>query len=730
MVRLLSVLLCFILPSCLWAQEAIQTQPHSGIEDLVKNLFIKGNCKNVSNITAIGNVEISIGQFSSGTDMLNVAEGIILSTGAIDLAAGPNESSEVSFAFDAPSDDPDLNQLATSDLFDVTGIEFDFVPLDNNVSFRYVFASEEYCEFVGTAFNDVFGFFVSGPDINGAFSDGGINVATLIGTNEDVSINTVNHLQNENLYVNNVTNLDAEACEIGFSPEFENLIEYDGFTIPLTASFSVIPCETYHIRLLVGDVGDAILDSAVFLESNSFDLGEKVNIRAEVPDRDEPIAYEDCVDGQFVFTRSSLIEINEPCTVDYLISGDSEATNGLDFLEIPLTITIPAGDTSFTLPISVIEDNIPEGIENLKLEFSYACDCIDPVSTELLIAESTDLAVVFEDITVCSNQTFNLTPEISGGVSPFSFLWETGITSDTLVGSTTESTNYTVTITDFCGDTSINTVSVNLQETPSATLDGIFDLCENEDIGIPVQLEGNPPWSIEYHINEIQQTPINNILVNPYYLDIEGIGTYTITAFNDAYCEGNITGNALVEQNSFMVAAEVTAPSCPNSLDGSIELTQLEAIFPYMVAWNPATEDSLLLDNLPVGIYTLSITDGNDCLYEEIFNLEPNSDDLEECAPFYIPNSFSPNNDGINDNFSIFLEPESIVKSVSSLQIFSRWGELIFEQQDFVPNNGATNWQGKHKGKPLDTGIYIYKIIFALEDESQILVSGDVTLLR
>ena len=107
-----------------------------------------------------------------------------------------------------------------------------------------------------------------------------------------MSINNINHLDNETFYVSNITTTDAQNCQIPFIPSFQDSIEYDGFTITLTASFQVIPCETYHIRLVIGDVGDANLDSAVFLESKSFDLGEKINVRAEVPGRSEAIAYE------------------------------------------------------------------------------------------------------------------------------------------------------------------------------------------------------------------------------------------------------------------------------------------------------------------------------------------------------------------------------------------------------------------------------------------------------
>lgn len=730
MFKFFTLLCCLCCLSHLGAQEGIQTENNLGVEDLVKNVFIKGNCRNVSNITAIGNEIFSIGQFDKGANIIKVKDGIILSTGDIDLAHGPNDRSGASYAFNVASNDPDLSELATANLFDVTGITFDFVPLNDKVTFRYVFASEEYCEFVGTSFNDVFGFFVSGPGINGTFDNNAINVANLIGTNEDVSINTVNHLDNTNLYVNNVTNLDAEACNITFSPEFEDAIEYDGFTVPLTASFQVIPCETYHIRLVLGDVGDANLDSAVFLESNSFDLGEKVNIRAEVPGSDELTAYESCIDGQFIFTRSSLSNINEDCTIEYSISPDSEAINGVDFLEIPLSVTIPAGDTSFILPITVIEDNITEGPEKLKLELVYDCDCIDPALSELIINEASDFSANFEAIEVCAGQTFSMTPDIVGGIPPFDFLWETGAVTETLEANVTAPTEYTVTITDLCGNSKVEVANVGIQEIPTATLMGTYDFCETVETGIPVLLEGHPPWTIEYSIDEIEQVPIENIQTNPFYLNTSTEGTYVLTAFNDAYCEGNVVGDAVVEYSSFVIATNIVPPSCFNSADGSIELTQLEAISPFSIEWSVETENDYFLENLTEDTYSLSIIDGNACLYEQIFDLNAISNDIDDCVSFYIPNSFSPNNDGVNDIFSVFLDTPSEIENIVSLQIYNRWGALVFERTNFIPDNGVTGWEGDEEGSPLNAGVYAYKIILAFKDGSTLLVSGDVTLLR
>ena len=94
----------------------------------------------------------------------------------------------------------------------------------------------------------------------------------------------------------------------------------------------------------------------------------------------------------------------------------------------------------------------------------------------------------FEEIAVCENQTFSIAPEIMGGVPPFDFLWETGATNDTLEVSVTESTQYALTITDFCGNSISSVANIEIQNTPTATLMGVFDFCETVSTGIPIEL--------------------------------------------------------------------------------------------------------------------------------------------------------------------------------------------------------------------------------------------------
>lgn len=731
MTKFFHIVFCILAATNLLSQERMQVNTNTDVEHLVKNVFVKGNCKNVSNINFIGDDNVSLGEFNSGTDAIDFNKGILITTGKVENASGPNITIDSGFELNGEiANDPDLNQISTGNLYDVRGIEFDFVPLDNLVEFRYVFASEEYCEFVDSDFNDLFGFFVSGPGINGPFSNNAINVAKLNGTDIDVSINNVNHIRNSNFYTRNELAHDALACELDFNSELHDLIEYDGFTIPLTATIPVIPCETYHIRLVLSDVADPILDSAVFLEAKSFDLGEKGDFYAEVPGNDVPVAYEGCIDGQFVFTRNETTNLNESCTMNFRISPESEAINGEDFEEIPLSITIPEGEINAILPITMIGDNMIEGPETLILELQYDCDCFEPIERELIINEAIDLAVSLDDRSACDNQTFILSPEITGGVPPYEFLWNTNETSDSIEVNISEASTFSLSVIDGCGNNKSVNANIGIQDVPSASLSGEFDLCAIQDIGIPIQLEGSAPWSINFSIDGTEQSPIENIESNPFFLEVYIDGIYELTFFNDTNCEGIAIGSATITNNSIQVQTNVIQPTCINTNDGSIELINIEASSPYFVSWNIETENDFLIDQLYGGIYTLMIENNEGCIYEETFDIFASANDISDCAPVFIPNIFTPNSNNGNEIFSIYIGPTSGIAIINSMQVFDRWGSLVYEKGNFIPDNGLTGWDGEFNGQEASPGVYVYKVEISFVDGSKRLDTGSISLIR
>jgi len=95
----------------------------------------------------------------------------------------------------------------------------------------------------------------------------------------------------------------------------------------------------------------------------------------------------------------------------------------------------------------------------------------------------------------------------------------------------------------------------------------------------------------------------------------------------------------------------------------------------------------------------------------------------------YIPNAFSPNADGLNDFFTVFGDMPN-VEMVEELQVFNRWGAVVFENNNFVPNDVQSGWDGTYQGEALRTGVYVYSAAVRFVDGEVIRYSGDVSILK
>lgn len=221
----------------------------------------------ISNVKYTGALRAA-GTFTSSSNILGFTNGIVLSSGSARNVAGTNCEDGMSVDNGEPGD-TDLNTIVGegNTTNDASVLEFDFVPTSSTISFQYVFASEEYPDFIGE-FNDVFGFFLTAPD------GLPVNLALIPGTNLPVSINNVNDGNpdgdppipptNAQFYVNN---------QVYFAPPPAPLppvdAEPNGLTTVLTAQATVTPGQTYHIKLAVADANDFALDSNVFVQAGS-----------------------------------------------------------------------------------------------------------------------------------------------------------------------------------------------------------------------------------------------------------------------------------------------------------------------------------------------------------------------------------------------------------------------------------------------------------------------------
>ena len=249
-----------------------------------------------------------VGYFSTATTTLaqmGFTSGVVLTSGntstipavlgadpgATQMATGYTSCTlgELRQGGSCPAGINDLDVLAgAQNYFNAAVLEFDFVPVQNAVSFRYVFGSEEYNDSSNSAFdinyncssyNDKFGFLISGPGIAGGqgFTNNARNIARLSNGSE-VSINSVN----DGVVGSSASPQDASYCTLANgawvqntpTPQFFGPIDgtqLNGNTRVLTATQTgLVPGQTYHIKLIVTDVNDATYDSVVYLEAGSF----------------------------------------------------------------------------------------------------------------------------------------------------------------------------------------------------------------------------------------------------------------------------------------------------------------------------------------------------------------------------------------------------------------------------------------------------------------------------
>ena len=136
---LLLPLLCLAGRPLVAQSTGIVTKGGLNAEVLVKDIFAAGVCETITNVRAIGSSR-GIGYFENGGGIIGLERGIMLATGPIENAAGPNDATDTGSEIGSGGSHPDLQALATRPVFDGVGLEFDFVPLDSIVTFRYVFA--------------------------------------------------------------------------------------------------------------------------------------------------------------------------------------------------------------------------------------------------------------------------------------------------------------------------------------------------------------------------------------------------------------------------------------------------------------------------------------------------------------------------------------------------------------------------------------------------------------
>lgn len=369
-------------------------------------------------VTNIECADQAYGLFDAGDNSdLGLGRGLLLTSGQLSWAVGPNNDAGGGNIFEADNGlpgDPDLDYL--SDQFgdgslsnDACIVEMDVIPASNELTFEYVFGSEEYPEFVNQ-FNDIFAFLISGPGIVGDPNIGNQeNIAVLPDNNSTlVQINSVNHLQNWEYYRNN---------ENGQNTQYDGLTsDLLGVKKSLTARADVVPCSTYHLKLAIADRGDFVYDSGVFITEIS---GGTPNLAVQF---NSGIDYliEDCTN----VPDELVISLNAPLddTISYLVNISGTAELGVDYLlDIPALVTFLPGETEFTFPITPLSDLELEPTESIfiTLENNFGCGTITFAELEIELRDELVVQIFSGQDTALVCQDSTLVLEVNGASNYF-----------------------------------------------------------------------------------------------------------------------------------------------------------------------------------------------------------------------------------------------------------------------------------------------------------------------
>ena len=659
---------------------------------LVDNVLLGGGIA-ASNITYQGDSS-QIGWFSAVNTNLGLDSGVVLCTGDVyeldpDTAIFPNVISIVL--------DPDLLLVANSvpgmigqtfavtSVNDIAILEFDFIPTSDSLSFKYAFGSEEYFAWENSAFNDVFGFFLSGPGIAGpwsspaGFPNGSVNLAVVPNSLPPlpITISTIHNGQN-----GVITPINQQYFVPNQGTALDTIATADGLTTVLTARALVQCGETYHIRLAIADGTDQGLSSFVWLDAGSFYSPEL-----------------EIVDDLDI---DSLV-MNIPCNSTIKLSASGGA--GATYEWYDSTATLISTD-SFLI--------VGPGTYWVEAT-SSGCPVIS--DTLKVVADDSPSFDLGLDYNIPCNTKALLDPVVIGGLGSlfYQYSWNTGSDSSSIM---VPEGSYILDVDDGTGCNFKDTIIITEDTIPHVTISGGGSICDDgTTTNITFTFNGLLPWDLIY-TNGADSITKDNILTSIYTVPTLTSGLYDIMLADDINdCVADTFGSKVeVIVNPLPIA--VITPSEITIYEG--EVINLIVGEYQIYEWYNAEDDLLSVNS------ELSVTDSGS-FYVFVID-ENNCNDFSENAivhtvrrtEIYIPTAFTPNGDDHNE---LFVISGNYINSYS-MKIYNKWGEELF-----VSNSIYKYWDGTFDNNKVQQGTYFYIVEVIGEDGNLFKKSGVIEVL-
>ncbi|MDX1830067.1 MAG: choice-of-anchor L domain-containing protein [Lutibacter sp.] len=730
-------------------------------QQLIENILINSSCITnvvVTNVVGgnFGGAEKSYGYFNASGTTFPISEGLVLTTGKLSNVDGPNSTLSDDDVTNWNGDADLETMLNESNTTNATIIEFEFTSVSNQISFNYIFASEEYQENNANTciYSDLFGFLIR-PTNSSQYT----NIALVPNTNIPVKVTTVHpdipngcSAQNE-YYFGSWNNASAP-------------INFNGQTKVLTAKADVTPNERYHVKLVIADEQNYRYDSAVFLEAGSFqstiDLGEDRLLATNNPlcfnetleldaftagnnvtykwfkngseiigetsskytvQNDGVYKVEVVLNGSCVSYGEITVEKSEDINTrgNYLNLCDDD-NDGLTFFDLHLADPFYGDMTGLTVvnffltpekadnnqdPIpnpSVFFNTVPNQVVYARIENQFGCHKVEP-----LVLDSNNSSLSFSEFDICDDNfdgiaTFNLDelrtlikPEVSSTatISFFESYNDAAYHQNELPDNFENTTPNSQEIWVKAQNIFceiLTTITLNVYSKP--------ELQENEE---QLYCLNTLPQKMTLNAGLINALPTDSYTykwqkdgvdlgLNQNEIEIDEAGNYIVRVTNQNNCFSERT----IQVNT-SESAKIDNIEIENNLDLTSNITlTVSGIGEYEFALDDGifqTDNTFL--NVSIGSHTISVKDLNGC--DTI---------LEKIVVFGIPKFFTPNNDGKNDTWNPFGISTS-ENPITNVYVFDRFGKLLAEL-----NPQSNGWNGFANAKQMPSADYWYKIIF------------------
>ncbi|MFD2550299.1 choice-of-anchor L domain-containing protein [Bizionia sediminis] len=753
------ILFC-LFTSLTWAQNVEVDARLYTPQELIEEVLIDSEC--ISNVVVTNAVsgdfngnDLSYGYFEANNASFPFQNGIVLSTGRLANTAGPNTTLSDD---DAPNwnGDSDLETvLNETNTLNATILEFEFEAIADQISFRYIFASEEYQE--GNAntcqYSDLFGFLIR-PVNQSSYT----NIAVVPNTNTPIKVTTVHPG-----IPNSCAPINPRYFGSWNGPEAP--INFNGQTDILTAVANVVPNTRYHVKLVIADEQNYRYDSAVYLEAGSFQLrsnlgrdlliadnsalctDQTIELNAfqpgnntyrwfrnglEITNESGPTytvteagtyEVEVIIDGRCLSTGQVTIEYDTNPVVSNttLVACDWDLNGRTTYNLFDAEPAIVNGNTqldvnSFYETFSGAEQGGADRIANptnyissgalqpVYARVNNANGCVSVAEVTLDIADNIiDLA----SFSTCDTdndgvETFSISeleahvlahPDVpnSAFVSFYPTQNDLENQQNEILGSysNTTSPNLDVLYLQITNNNqcfAFTSLTLNISKKPELPSDETVFYCLNKaplPLSLSAGLTDNLPnnYSYQWFFNGA------DLMQNTSLIQINNIGTYTVTVTNTAGCASTRIISVLpsnlptIEDIAIMDASSNNSVTITVSGDGTYEYALDFGTF----------QNSPTFYNVSAGLHSITVNDVNGCGFVS-----------KEISVLGFPKFFTPNGDGMNDMWRpIGLNPRTAQMQIA---IFNRYGKLIKQL-----NRANAAWNGTYEGQLLGADDYWFR---------------------